>query len=1409
MASVGNQFPQIGGGGLGLMSPSGFRFNLRHEDPCRGYVRTTIAKFLTQNSSGNYEQQIAELAADLENHLFTDAVCKEDYLNRESFYDRLQNLIQKKWLHSKFAQQEVFHCPSSFLPIATDALAPSANLLDPFPDNAMAIGTGCNVVGPDDVNQPQVFADVSLNSLSGSQTKYNKHGVAASSLGGQCAFGQTSTAHEQVMSDNYTPKEVFSYFKPVDSGRTFSQSISLYDSETSFESNHGSQHIADGTGLIMSTRKNCPLIDVPSLGWEKSKLETVGVSDGEFLNISSTTGKVPMVESQQLLPNLQFVKPFVEGESCSQFSLKHKDSRAIHPDASGNFPLHSVSNGSGQCSVLNNLSQNLVKEILCCYIRYNSCPSPVGKNLVSFLEYVHSKKCTGFKCRCEQYNSLLYHFDNCHSSDCDICSPALKLHLMDKAGSEIFRSGNIWMSYGRNHSWRGTSCAAKDYPTPAKRRKADTSSKNGLSCGFSPLIDHSLSPDGPLNLQQLSGSPVSSFSEATELKMEAVSVHTWNSASSKETRKMTINNPLRFHSEDMYNPSEEPSVDYKQMEMETASNKEVKDKFTENFGTMSLECSSILSEEQHIAETEGLNIRTKSGEIDPDITREFMEPLSASGPEMKSEKQNVKGVSLTEFFTAEEVKQHLWSLRQSASEEVFGNITSHSSNVNTCQLCALDKLAFQSMPIYCSACSARIKSHVTYYSMLDDSGAQLCFCSSCCKKSRGGNITFFGLSVPKSKLEMKKNDVITEESWVQCDKCEQWQHQICSLFNGKQDLRGQAEYICPKCYLEELETGDRMPLPQTAGFGASNLPRTVLSDHIEQRLFGRLQQERADRAKTLGKNPDEVSEAADLVVRVVSSVDKEVKVKQQFLDIFPDKSYPAEFPYRSKVILLFQKIEGIDVCLFGMYVQEFGSQCGRPNQRCVYISYLDSVKYFRPETKTVTAEALRTFVYHEILIGYLDYCKKRGFATCYIWACPPVKGEDYILYCHPEAQKTPKPDKLRHWYQSMLRKAAKEQIVVNSTNLYEQFFIPSGECNTKVTAARLPYFDGAYWSTVVEGMLKKIEQECKGDLQKKVQKITLRSLKAMGHINPSAHDAKDILLMQELGQNISSAKEDFIIVYLQFVCTHCHEVILSGRRWFCDQCRNFQLCERCCDTTQNCEQANTHTASNGQKHPLSQEVVNDVPANTEDNDAILDNCFLENRHAFLSFCQGNHYQFDTLRHAKHSSMMILYHLHHPDGATVKATCGLCMMDIVVDPKWTCEICPRFTICAECYQKSGATCHAHNLTQYPTHHKTEYKKSEMERELLNVVLHASQCRLTTSQPCSNKNCLPMRRLFAHAHACKVRVSGGCRHCKKTWYVLMMHSGICTDSNCGVPRCTDLKKYSERLESARKMDVIPGD
>lgn len=102
----------------------------------------------------------------------------------------------------------------------------------------------------------------------------------------------------------------------------------------------------------------------------------------------------------------------------------------------------------------------------------------------------------------------------------------------------------------------------------------------------------------------------------------------------------------------------------------------------------------------------------------------------------------------------------------------------------------------------------------------------------------------------------------------------------------------------------------------------------------------------------------------------------------------------------------------------------------------------------------------------------------------------------------------------------MLRKAAKENIVVDLTNLYDHFFVSTGECKSKVTAARLPYFDGDYWPGAAEDMIYQLQQEEDGRKQHKKgttkKTITKRALKASGQSDLSGNASKDLLLMHKV-----------------------------------------------------------------------------------------------------------------------------------------------------------------------------------------------------------------------------------------------------------------------------------------------------
>jgi E1A/CREB-binding protein len=459
------------------------------------------------------------------------------------------------------------------------------------------------------------------------------------------------------------------------------------------------------------------------------------------------------------------------------------------------------------------------------------------------------------------------------------------------------------------------------------------------------------------------------------------------------------------------------------------------------------------------------------------------------------------------------------------------------------------------------------------------------------------------------------------------------------------------------------------------------------------------------------------------------------------LERYRDRGYPQEFNVRTKCILLFQTIHGVDVLIFGMYVYEYGHNCPPPNQRRVYISYLDSVNFFQPSE-------YRTFTYHTILIEYLRYVKSRGFHTAHIWACPAWDGDDFIFHIHPPHQKTTREDILCSWYQAMLATAEAEGVVIQTKTLYDEYF-KTDKDKVYLDPTCIPYFDSDYIPGEIESIIKDLKKQEQGKQKEKCSNsIITKSKEKLGgkkkrstRSNPNliVHLEPDIV-MKRLGHTLSQIKRNFFVVYLRSrafaeaagngedVSTWAE---LDDEKHKTGDVENYERCDdfstenasQTLDIIEPSHEANgdnpigisspsnlpitcnekfkdaaagtgsiimssdliddkcsleatsmlrdegkeeaaadlrgtnaslgnalarilppTHERIKRHINSHSSQVVQTFIESTIDVDPMINNDIFETRQQFLHFCRSNQYQFDELRRAKHSSMMVRFFL---------------------------------------------------------------------------------------------------------------------------------------------------------------------
>jgi len=376
--------------------------------------------------------------------------------------------------------------------------------------------------------------------------------------------------------------------------------------------------------------------------------------------------------------------------------------------------------------------------------------------------------------------------------------------------------------------------------------------------------------------------------------------------------------------------------------------------------------------------------------------------------------------------------------------------------------------------LICSGTScgcAKIRKGATYYVANDGTRH---YCQKCyvvlpavLPQSNDQSDAFDSTIRYKKDLLKRKNDEEIAENWLTCTKCERGVHQVCAMHN--EFVHSEEDYVCPACGLEAspppaidasfddsfytFVSGQEAPISMAelgihrspsgpAILSADVLLETPVSAFIEQKVRERM------------VVPDCPNADQTVSVRIISDCDKSFSVPDIVRKHFrmpndASESHldatslpPVTVNYKSIAIALFQKIDGMDVCIFCMYVQEYdgddeydseldASEVGQGKR--VYIAYLDSVEHFRPRS-------CRTDVYHEMLVAYLATARARGYENAHIWACPPSRGNSFVFWNHPSSQRTPTRERLITWYHGALHRAVDTGVVTDVRSLYESAF---------------------------------------------------------------------------------------------------------------------------------------------------------------------------------------------------------------------------------------------------------------------------------------------------------------------------------------------------------------------------------
>jgi len=223
-------------------------------------------------------------------------------------------------------------------------------------------------------------------------------------------------------------------------------------------------------------------------------------------------------------------------------------------------------------------------------------------------------------------------------------------------------------------------------------------------------------------------------------------------------------------------------------------------------------------------------------------------------------------------------------------------------------------------------------------------------------------------------------------------------------------------------------------------------------------------------------------------------------------------------------------------------------------------------------------------------------------------------------------------------------------------------------------------------------------------------------------------------------------------------------------------------------------------------------------ADTTDEDPAVESEMFESRQQFLNYCQTTHCQFDELRRAKHSTVMVLFQLHNPMAPKFLQQCGSCYRDITHGVRYHCNQCSNFDLCDECYEpvttglwakRDARFAHdkKHTFMQIDMEAAEETQKSRAERQRnlkahVELLEHAGAC--SGPPGCSLQNCQRFKKLFQHVSSCTVKPKRDCRICTRLLALCTMHARMCmARGTCPIPFCDRIRERNKRLRRQQQL------